>query len=85
MNTPQTTNDGGPAFPQHLSTGEQERGGNEDFGNGGMSLRDWLAGQALKGLISAHPITTETRSEVFDSLAEGAYLYADAMLKAREQ
>ena len=37
--------DGGPAFPQNFADGEIDAGG-----NGGMSLRDWFAGQALAGI-----------------------------------
>ncbi len=41
-----------------------------------MTLRDWFAGQALAGLVA--------RASTFNSAAEWAYAYADAMLKARE-
>jgi len=76
---------GGPAFPQNLP---------DDFvwrlpGNpGGMSLRDWFAGQALIGLIGHgnslvsdeyNPTTT-----MADVVAGHAYFLADAMLKARQ-
>ena len=49
-----------------------------------MSLRDWLAGMALQGLIAglAH---TEVWAELSEQqLAYDAYLQADAMLTARE-
>jgi hypothetical protein len=42
----------------------------------GMSLRDWLAGQALQGLLAA-------RNNCHDS-AHDAYLVADMMLELRE-
>ena len=68
-----TINDGGPAFP---SVGE-------GFGNPihlapGMTLRDWFAGQALVSM------GVEYTDECHASVAECAYRYADAMLKARE-
>lgn len=48
-----------------------------------QSLRDWFAGQALAGLLAAHDGDTEFPT--FDEAAPGAFEYADAMLKAREQ
>ena len=66
-----TINDGGQAFP----AGNPTHGGHE-----GMTLRDWFAGQALAGM------GVECTSDEFchSSVAECAYAYADAMLKARE-
>jgi hypothetical protein len=70
MNTPQ---DGGPAFP-HVNPGYD---GNWDKERqiGGMSLRDWFAGQALAGaeLNMPPPLT-----------AADCYALADAMLEARK-
>jgi hypothetical protein len=45
-----------------------------------MTLRDWFAGQALAGM------GVECTSDEFchSSVAECAYAYADAMLRARE-
>lgn len=43
--------DGGPAFPQTMV--DHPRGltcGADGYGYGGMTLRDWFAGQALVGL-----------------------------------
>lgn len=65
-----TKNDGGAAFPET-----------------GMSLRDWFAGQALKGLLSnSHPSgpSFTTIDECTNYYAKLSFLYADAMLKARE-
>lgn len=67
--------DGGPAYPQHGWTKDPEvleRMRNQ----GGMTLRDWFAGQAL---ISAPQDGSFTAQE----LADGCYAMADAMLKAR--
>ena len=62
-------NDGGSAFP-HVATIED---------TAGISLRDWFAGQALASVYrEANP------DEGFNSIAEHAYLMADAMLEARK-
>lgn len=67
--------DGGHAFP-----------GGVDPNNGwpmysGMTLRDWLAGQALVGLLAgAYRDTTRAN---FTEVPEEAYAVADAMLAAR--
>jgi len=49
--------------------------------SGGMSLRDYFAGQALAGM-SAHPNIGEVSSE---KLAHWAYDQADAMLAERRK
>lgn len=73
-------NDGGPAFPQwdgHAITGEPL------YLIGGMSLRDWFAGMALKGLL-ASPRKINGKTEVSqDDLAGSSYGMADAMLQER--
>ena len=61
-------NNGGPAFPVRHENG---------FTNEGMTLRDWFAGQALSGLISAGVPTKHIGNE--------AYEIADAMLAARSR
>lgn len=67
--------DGGPAFPR-APLGEDcaHPYGQQD----GMSLRDWFAGQALAGLLSEGEYVDER------PVAFRAYVYADAMLAARE-
>lgn len=64
-------NDGGCAFPAIKANGQ--------IIMGGMSLRDWFAGQALPAII-------EKYSDRHDSawLANAAYKSADAMLEARK-
>lgn len=47
---------------------------------GGMSLRDWFAGQALAGLT---PAATE-HDWTLKELADHTYRLADAMLEARK-
>lgn len=88
-------NDGGPAFP----TAEVQRSRNVDggytvaFKDGakGMSLRDWMAGQAMAAFIS-EPVEGQRQDtaqaiamdpSVAGWFAERAYQMADAMLVAR--
>lgn len=61
------------AFPQTI------RIGNVSQTEGGMTLRDWFAGQALM------PIVTLLGRDVGDAtdLAKDAYIIADAMLDER--
>ena len=77
MSTP--INDGGPAFP-HFKTNEQ--GKTELCPQGGMTLRDYFAGQAMQGLMASGNLPGDT---TFDVLAEYSYSNADAMLKARKE
>ena len=71
-------NDGGPAFPQHDLSGYGM--GPAECNNGGMTLRDWFAGQVLAGMM-ANPEIGGSASE----LAHYAYKHADAMLAERDQ
>lgn len=72
-------NDGGPAFPNTPANGDP-------FGfHPGMSLRDWFAGQALKGRLAAERhSTSEDGFAGYTELAAEVYSIADAMLFARE-
>lgn len=71
-------NDGGPAFPSREHHGIE--GARHVYVEGGMTLRDWFAGQALAGLTS----NTDVRV-ADDVMAAGAYGFADAMLAEREK
>lgn len=68
--------DGGPAFPNTVST--NVFGSETTYSNsGGMTLRDWFAGQALAMLSDpSFDPTTEI-------MAKYAYKVADAMLAHR--
>ena len=66
----QEFNYNGPAFPQSNPDVAYS-----DYIGGGMTLRDWFAGQALSRIANKH--TTQ-------DAATWAYAYADAMLAARE-
>lgn len=46
----------------------------------GPSMRDWLAGQALAGMLAAG-----LSEDTFEDYADGAYLQADAMLERRKR
>ena len=73
--------DGGPAFPI-ASEFDERRGEMVRYGTYGMSLRDYFAARAMASLmISAFGDPHMTP----DVLAEEAYQWADAMLKARAQ
>lgn len=56
---------GGPAFPVGSYAG--------------MTLRDWLAGMAMQGLLAGDSSNTP------DVCAEWAYKYADAMLAEKSK
>ena len=67
---------GGPAFPTHGGHHPEDDPRNHTVG-GGMTLRDWFAGQALATAYTQHENSP-------DQTAEWAYQVADAMLAARE-
>lgn len=73
---------GGPAFPSPMQDDRDCHARNES-GYGGLSVRDWFAGQALAGLMAnPHPqaisLTAEEKTGV-------AFTQADSVLKARKQ
>ena len=79
MSTPIT--DGGPAFPAPMFTRQADGLPMcpQEFGLGGMTLRDYFAGQALAGLLADSNATSRSL------YAKDAYDLADAMLAARER
>jgi hypothetical protein len=69
--------DGGPAFPiKGIVAGQKTRW--VSMQKTGLSIRDWMAGQALMGLL-ANPNCELNQLE----MAEAAYVYADNMLAER--
>lgn len=67
---------GGPAFPVKTPT----PGYNFETVHQGMTLRDHFAGLAMQAMVANGGSLGSS-----EGLARGAYVYADAMLKAREQ
>lgn len=59
----------------------------EHWGEPGMSLRDWFAGQAMVGLLrtkdALHLLNAEPEYPFHVNFADSCYLIADAMLAAR--
>jgi hypothetical protein len=80
--------DGGPAFPSPLVRNEDgERFFADDYGYGGMTLRDYFAGQALQGMLASNiqvPVGSAPQTNII-LLASACYRAADAMLAAREK
>ena len=73
-----TKDNGGAAFPMY----------NVDSGcksNEGMTLRDWLAGQALIGFVGAYNCSDEPIKESCAKAAKLAYMLADEMLTERSK
>jgi hypothetical protein len=86
-------NDGGPAFPQHKFESIPGGSGAGNWVNtGGMTLRDWFAGQALAGILADDSLVSPEMLKMFgsegktrgDIASVASYAYADAMLTARE-
>ena len=49
-----------------------------------ITLRDFFASQALQAIISKVPVDISTDGIRQESIALGAYTYADAMMEARK-
>lgn len=74
--------DGGPAFPVAGHCVDASGAYCGDVVNSkGLSLRDWFAGQALRG--QAHRLASPWEHR--DILAKDCYDIADAMLAARKE
>jgi len=85
-----TTRDGGPAFPAQRPEPVTRMGGGLEMKTAhylGMTLRDWLAGQALTAALPAFDSESRfggpSKAEAAKAAA-WAYCVADAMLAARE-
>jgi len=78
-------NDGGPAFP---TPDTYHANGQVEYGNCGMSLRDWFAGKACQAMVG---VATEMSLKGIgpapspETIAYWAYCQSDAMLAVREE
>jgi len=50
-----------------------------------MTLRDYFAAQAMKGLLASPKMTYKENENVTEVITHGAYEIADAMLALRKQ
>jgi len=73
--------DGGPAFPR--AAGPEPRVNAYHEYQDGMTLRAWLAGQALNGLIAAHSGPDCPLPKPLD-MSQAAIVYADLLLELLE-
>ena len=82
------TPDGGDAFPRVQQDSDADWRG-PVYSSGGMSLRDWFAGQALAGLLAAYGSHAKKDSDgalrISVTVTKAAYDAADAMLSEREK
>ena len=76
-----TTNNGGPAFPEIRIRGGDNYNPPTKLYYGGMTLRDYFAAKAMHASMSLDPANAASSEEH----ARWAYEMADAMLKARGQ
>ena len=72
-----TKKDGGPAFPSRLP--------GSTFASGGMSLRDYFAGEALMGAVAREGILAVSHDREREKTAAQAYALADAMIAERKR
>lgn len=73
------------AFP--LTDVYGPKGELKQWGDSGMTLRDYFAAKALQGFCADPnylPKDDETFEDYIDGLVKNCYEFADAMLKARE-
>lgn len=79
--------DGGPAFPGYKEdiVLRDERYEDIERPMGGMSLRDYFAGQALAGMLAKGTDGQFSKPEGVARAALWSYEYADAMLKERSK
>jgi hypothetical protein len=75
--------DGGPAFPHAQRLWDNDAQSWAVHSVGGMTLRDWFAGQALEGMMGNSALV-DTFS-CHPGMAKEAFWLADAMLAAREK
>ncbi len=76
--------DGGPAFPWvSMGVPGQPPQFRQQITSGGMSLRDWFAGQVIAACIDMLDGEEMGRKEWVSAVSIAAYRIADAMLIAR--
>ena len=72
---------GGQAFPRSYAFMNPEAGKSELKSVEGLTIRDYFAGQALIGMVTADP--DGKRGD--EKLAQWSYMIADALLAEREK
>ena len=84
--TDKSKQDGGPAFPTDGFKRDLKKY-EGDWGQPGMSLRQWYAGMALMGLLSNPAVITEERwGDIAqgirggDAVSKAALMHADALI-----
>jgi hypothetical protein len=88
---PTDKNDGGPAFPSpgrpssSIHYGDRTEVTVEIPSSPGISLRDWFAGEALGGLITASEDYPGLHNAGHKERAEWSYAQADAMIEERSK
>ncbi len=88
-----TKPNGGPAFPQHIAADASgDIYTSDQFEDGaGMTLRDYFAAAALKGMLASDTAVAAVAERTLHSetpeqaSARIAYKFADAMIAAREE
>jgi hypothetical protein len=76
-----------PAFPVH-PTAHNVRSDAELDVLSGMQLRDYFAAHALSGLLSypgGEGMGSHHSNNTIDGVASRSYMYADAMIRARDE
>lgn len=71
-------NDGGPAFPRIEIGDEDKRGVTYVAALGGLSVRQWYAGQAL--VLIDHNMRSRDLNMSYEQIAKVAFEIADAMI-----
>lgn len=75
---PSSRPDGGLAFPSHEASSTDPR---NQISGGGMTIRDWFAGQAMAGMSDW---TIANGSISAEDIAVRCYALADAAISARD-
>ena len=83
-------NNGGPAFPcKKIVSYQTSLFSSEAIPVyeevGGMTLRDWFAGQALAGMATLYAVAGGASEDIAKANATVSYLMADAMLAERDK